>query len=89
MKNIAVSFITINYNSSLYTIELLKSIEHFTSNLTNYEIIVVDNASREDEFKLLKDFMQERTFCKLISNRINSGFATGNMLGANYAQGKY
>ena len=89
MKNIAVSFITINYNSSLYTIELLKSIEQFTSKLTNYEIIVVDNASREDEFKLLKDFMQERTFCKLISNRINSGFAAGNMLGANYAQGKY
>jgi len=89
MKKTDISFITINYNSSAYTIELIKSIEQYTSLDSTYEIIIVDNASTQKEFNLLENFLQKRDFCTLVRNRINSGFAAGNMLGVNYAQGEY
>ncbi|MDX9744807.1 MAG: glycosyltransferase family 2 protein [Arcobacteraceae bacterium] len=86
-KNIDISFITINYNSSHYTIELIKSIQKFTT--IGYEIIIVDNASKEEDFKILEAFIVEFSNIKLIRNRINGGFASGNMLGVNYAGGEY
>ena len=89
MSTIDISFITINYNSSLYTIELIKSIEQHTSANTTYEIVIVDNASTSDEFTLLETFVKDRAQCTLVRNRINSGFAAGNMLGINYACGAY
>lgn len=87
MKNIAVSFITINYNSSEYTIKLLESIQEFTT--LDYEIIVVDNASKKEEFQILQEYVQNFSNIKLVKNRVNSGFASGNMLGVNYACGEY
>ena len=89
MKKIDISFITINYNSSAHTIKLIKSIEQYTSLESIYEIIIVDNASTQQEFNLLEVFLQKRVFCTLVRNRINSGFAAGNMLGVNYAQGEH
>lgn len=89
MKEIDVSFITINYNSSKYTMDLVNSVELHTSSALSYEMIIVDNASNENDFSLLKEFVKSKKNIKLIRNRINSGFASGNMLGVNYAQGKY
>lgn len=87
MKTVDISFITINYNSSEFTTKLIKSIQQFTT--LSYEIIVVDNASQEQDFQILQDFISEYKNIKLIKNRINSGFASGNMLGVNYASAKY
>jgi len=87
MTNIDVSFITINYNSSDYTIELIKSIQKFTT--IEYEIIIVDNASQEEDFKNIEAFVVGFGNIKLIKNRINTGFASGNMLGVNDAGGEY
>ena len=87
MQNIDVSFITINYNSSQHTCKLIESIQRFTS--INYEIIVVDNASNEDDFSSLQKCLSSYNNTQLIKNRINSGFAGGNMLGVNYANGEY
>ncbi len=81
------SFITLIYNSSHYTIELIKSIQKFTT--IEYEIIIVDNASQEEDFKSLESFVVEFSNIKLIRNRVNSGFASGNMLGVNSASGEY
>jgi len=86
-KNINISFITINYNSSHYTIELIKSIQKFTT--IEYEIIIVDNASKEEDFKTLEAFVFDIENIKLIKNRINSGFSSGNMFAVNYASGEY
>ncbi len=85
---IDVSFITINYNSSEYTIKLVESIIANSSNFS-YEIIVIDNASSNDDFYNLKKYLDKKSNIKVIRNFINSGFASGNMLGINYASGKY
>lgn len=89
MKKIEISFITINYNSSLLTINLIKSILEKTTDDISFEIIVVDNASLPSEVNLLERYILQYTQVKLVKNRINSGFASGNMLGVNYAQGDY
>jgi len=89
MKKIDVSIITINYNSSVYTLELIQSIEQTATDQYLYEIIVVDNASEQEDLSHLKKHLIGKENIKLVENKINSGFANGNMLGVNYASGKY
>jgi len=73
--NIVVSFITINYNSSVYTIELIKSIEKYTSLKTMYEIIIVDNASDNSDYIKLKEYANANKRVQLIKNEENEGFS--------------
>lgn len=88
-SNIDISFITINYNSSHHTIALVQSIiTHTLADLT-YEIIVVDNASELEDYTHLHDTIGLISQVSIIRNRINNGFAGGNMLGVNSAHGNY
>jgi len=87
-SSIDVSFITINYNSSEHTIKLVDSIIKNSLDIS-YEIIIIDNASEDIDLLNLKSFINNIEKIKLIINRINSGFSSGNMLGVNYAKGKY
>lgn len=89
MTCIDISFITVNYNSSYHTIDLIESILKYTSSEINYEIIVVDNASETDDFNYLKTSLDGFASVRLIRNRINNGFSGGNMLGVNSATGNY
>ncbi|MDD5385711.1 MAG: glycosyltransferase family 2 protein [Sulfuricurvum sp.] len=88
-SNIDISFITINYNSSHHTIALVQSIIAHTLSDLNYEIIVVDNASEVEDYTNLHDTISSFPQVSIIRNRINNGFAGGNMLGVNSAHGKY
>lgn len=88
-SNIDITFITINYNSSHHTIALVESIIAHTLNDCNYEIIVVDNASEFEDYTHLHDTISSFPQVSIIRNRINNGFAGGNMLGINSAHGKY
>ncbi len=86
-ENTFVSFITINYNSSKFTIDLIKSIYKYSS--VKYEIIIVDNKSKENDLVNLEKFTMYDSKIKLIKNSSNEGFASGNMLGVKHAKGKY
>ncbi|QOY51421.1 glycosyltransferase family 2 protein [Candidatus Sulfurimonas baltica] len=85
--SLKVSFITINYNSSNYTIKLIESIEKYTT--LEYEIVIVDNDSREEDYSNLKKYINSNQKIQLIRNTINEGFSSGNMLGVQYARGEY
>lgn len=87
MKKIDVTFVTINYNSSTYTIELLKSIVENTK--LNYEIVVVDNNSDKHDVKVLEEYCLINSDIKLVKNNLNCGFACGNMLGAQDVNSDY
>ena len=84
-----VSIITINYNSSDYTINLVKSILTKVSPQTNYEIIITDNASKDDDYKNLLDNIPKDARIKILKSKINTGFAGGNMNGYSQSSGKY
>lgn len=88
-SNINISFITINYNSSHHTVALVQSIIVHTLTDLNYEIIVVDNASELEDYAHLYKTISHFPQVSIIRNRINNGFAGGNMLGVNDAHGDY
>ena len=79
-----VSVIIINYNSSSFTIQCVNSIIDLTKEIKNFEIIVVDNNSKAEDFVCL-DAIQRTTKVKIIRSKINLGFSGGNMLGVQHA----
>lgn len=89
MKDIAV--ILINYNSINYSIACIKSILKNTSSSISYEIIVVDNASKNNEFEKLVEFTNnlESKNISILKSNINLGFGAGNMMGAQYSNATY
>lgn len=79
-----VSIVTINYNTSSVTCELLASIGK--NSYPNVEVIVVDNASVEDPTAAL---LTVYPAAKVIRSATNKGFAGGNNLGIMAATGEY
>ena len=77
-----LSVITVNYNGLKDTCALIESIP-FNENL---EVIVVDNASLQDEASLIQKRYPQ---VKIIRSEKNLGFAGGNNLGIQESDGKY
>lgn len=83
-KTPLVSIITVNYNSTEVTCEMLHSLKEST--FKNFEVIVVDNASKIDPTDKLKDALPS---VKVILAKKNLGFSGGNNLGIRNANGDY
>ena len=77
-----LSIVTVNYNGQKDTCALIESIP-FNENM---EVIVVDNASKQDEASFIQ---KQHPQVKVIRSEKNLGFAGGNNLGINAAKGKY
>ncbi len=87
-----ISIIIINYNSADYTINCIKSLLQYTSPKLSCEYFIVDNGSKKDSYLTLKkyiDSISTSTPIELIRSNINTGFGSGNMIGAQKATGKY
>lgn len=78
-----LSIITINYNGLQDTCELLETLPLKDERL---EVIVVDNASKNDETTLIEQRFPQVT---VIRSEKNLGFAGGNNLGIKASHGKY
>lgn len=79
-----VSIITVNYNQSEVTCAFIESLNKIT--YPNFEVIVVDNNSTEDDPTIIKQRYPNIIF---IRNEINYGFAAGNNFGLMRAKGEY
>ena len=80
-----VSIITVNFNHSHVTDELLDSIAE-KNTYSNLEIIVVDNASKINP---VPAWLSKYPYVNFIRSEINLGFAGGNNLGIKQASGDY
>jgi GT2 family glycosyltransferase len=80
-----VSVIIINYNTFELTCSCIRSIYEFTKDIS-FEIILVDNNSSECPADLFK---QKFPDIRLIKSLMNIGFAKGNNLGLEHADGNY
>ena len=78
-----ISIITINYNGLKDTCELMETLP---LDDTSIEVIVVDNASQQDEASVIE---QRYPQVKVIRSSENLGFAGGNNLGIEVSCGKY
>ncbi|MCF8302738.1 MAG: glycosyltransferase family 2 protein [Bacteroidales bacterium] len=79
-----VSIVTVTYDHMDVTADMLRSLEKLTYPAT--EVIVVDNASPNEDPQVLKD---QFPAVSLIKNKENVGFAGANNIGIQKANGKY
>ena len=78
-----LSIITINYNGLKDTCELMETLPLEDESI---EVIVVDNASTQDEASIIEQQFPQVT---VIRSKKNLGFAGGNNLGIQASHGKY
>ncbi len=79
-----ISIIIVNWNGKKWLKKCISSLESQT--YKNFEIIFVDNASTDGSVAYVeKNFPK----VKIIQNNVNLGFAGGNNVAINMAQGKY
>ena len=90
MVKIDLSIIIVSWNTKKITEDCLNSINRsLTNSRIKYEIIVVDNDSRDGSVDMLKNYKLPTTNYKLILNKNNLGFGRGNNFGVEQANGKY
>jgi len=80
-----ISIITLNWNTTDVTCEFLRSIRE-QNKYPHIEVIVVDNASREDPTAA---FLAAYPDAIVIRNEANLGFSAGNNAGIRAAKGEY
>lgn len=84
--SVSISFVTLNYNGKKETLELLNSI-YGTIHSVSFEVIVVDNASGDrDE---INEIAEKFPLCITTQSDKNLGFAGGNNIGIELANGQY
>jgi GT2 family glycosyltransferase len=79
-----LSIVIVSYNGKEYLKKCLDSI--FNSHLSDFEVIVVDNASLDETSKMLEDL---RYNFKFIQNKKNIGFSRANNIGVKHSSGEY
>lgn len=84
---IDISCIIVNYNTSDYTVDCIQSILKSHDSEVSLEIVVVDNASKDHEYEILKLGINglEASNVRLVRSKQNLGFGGGNMLGVQNA----
>lgn len=80
-KEPKVSIILVNYNGYKDTIECLLSLRKIA--YTNYEVIVVDNASTNESVREINNILCDGEVLIVAQN--NDGFSAGNNIGIRYA----
>jgi len=88
MKNIDLSIIIISFNTSELTVACINSIKEHVKDIS-YEIIVVDNASKDDSVKAISDLATQIPQLTVIANKENSGFSRANNIGIKQSSGRY
>ncbi|WMS87279.1 glycosyltransferase family 2 protein [Pleionea litopenaei] len=74
-----VSVILVNYNQLEYTIKCVQSI--LNSNYSNFEIVIIDNCSRDEIYSSLVDSFKEYDKVNLVRSDTNLGYVGGVNLG--------
>lgn len=83
MKEPKVFVVILNFNSFEDTKECIESLEAIE--YKNYEIVVVDNCSKDDSYSRLKEEFSKYT---IIKSESNMGYAKGNNYGIKHALSK-
>jgi len=79
-----ISIIILNYNAGILLLDCIDSIKK--SHYDNFEIILVDNFSKDNSHKKCKELYP---FVKLIENSKNLGYCEGNNVGIRNANGEF
>lgn len=83
----SVSIITPTFNSAKYIAETIQSVQKQT--YSNWEMIIVDDGSKDQTVEIIQNFMEEDHRIHLIQMAKNSGPAKARNKGIEKAQGHY
>jgi len=84
-----IAVIIINYNTSKFTLECIASVVEKTKTGISYQIVVVDNNSKREDYNNLKNNFPANSHISLHRSVINTGFGGGNMHGVQFSKAKY
>jgi len=85
---IDLSIVIVNFNTKKFVLDCFKSIQNEGSKL-NWEVIVVDNDSKDGSVEAFKELEEENKNFHLILNNNNYGYAKANNQGIDISKGKY
>lgn len=88
MPKIDLSIIIISFNTREILTDCIKSIVKYTQGL-EYEIIIVDNDSKDGSLERIKELESKYPQLSLIDAKANLGFGKANNLAAKKAKGEY
>ena len=83
------SIIVLNYYGEKVIRDTIESLLSLNYPKERYEIIIVDNGSKDDSRKILLELKEKNNQIKLIFSDKNLGFSKGNNLGISAARGEY
>lgn len=86
-----LSIIIVSYNTAKLTVECIESVFRTVKNIS-FEIIVVDNNSKDNSAKVIKDFrskIKDREPLTVVENSENYGFSKANNIGIKKSSGRY
>jgi GT2 family glycosyltransferase len=81
---VSVTIVIANYNGRKYLKKCISSL--YKQTYKDFEIILVDNASKDDSIVFVKNNFPK---VKIIQNKKNLGFSGGNNLGVKFSKGRY
>jgi len=88
MSKIDLSIITVSFNTREILTDCIKSIIKHTKDIS-YEIIVVDNDSKDGSLERIKELEKKYPQVRLFDAKANIGFGKANNLGVKNANGEY
>ena len=83
-----LSIVIVSYNTKKLLSSCITSILKNTQKL-DYEIIVVDNASKDGSKEYIKELSKNKKFVKYVLNSKNLGFSKANNQGTKQSNSKY
>jgi len=87
MSNILISIISPVYNSEKFITETINSVINQT--YQNWELILVDDGSKDNSVEVVEVFLKQDVRIKLISHTSNLGVAEARNTGVKMAKGNY
>jgi GT2 family glycosyltransferase len=87
-KELDVSIVVVSFNTRQLVEDCLRSVEKHLDGVLAYEVIVVDNASKDGTPEWLPGFAQGRPRLHVLNLPVNTGFSGGNNAGFKIARGR-
>jgi len=85
VDDLPVSILIVNYNGARHLDACLRALEVQTLPRYRFEVIVVDNSSKDDSLAILRERFP---WVRSVPLKQNTGFAEGNNIAAQYAHGR-
>ena len=85
----SICFVILNYNCAEETQHLVDTLNRWDGTALDYRIVVVDNCSTDNSFKVLSSLYRTNQFVDVIQSEKNGGYSYGNNYGSRYAKERY